>query len=52
MEKTAEEKLKEIEWFIENNRKICWEAELENGEFCIGENKLRKFIIELISNGN
>jgi hypothetical protein len=39
-----------IEHFITTNRKICWEAEYENGEFCIGENKLRKLIKDLTTN--
>jgi hypothetical protein len=37
-----------IAFFIDQNRKICWEAEYENGEFCIGENKVKRFISELI----
>ncbi len=36
-----------IEHFIKYNRKICWEAEMEDGEFCVGENRLRKFVRKL-----
>ena len=32
-----------LERFIRNERKICWEAEYQNGEYCIGENKVREF---------
>ena len=32
-----------LESFIEQNRKICWESEYENDEYCIGENKVRQF---------
>jgi len=42
------DKLEEkIEHLIKWNRKICWEAEYENDNYCIGENKLRDFIREL-----
>ncbi|MGD9162742.1 MAG: hypothetical protein PVG39_30330 [Desulfobacteraceae bacterium] len=41
------EQLKE---FIKQNKKICWEAELEKGEFCIGENKVREFFNQYIKN--
>ena len=37
---------KDLEDFIKQNRKICWEAEFQNGEFCIGENKVREFLKE------
>jgi len=33
-----------LENFIKQNRKICWESEYENGEYCIGENKVRQFV--------
>ena len=36
-----------VEHLIKWNRKMCWEAEFENGNFCIGENKLREFVKEL-----
>ena len=36
-----------VEHFIKYNRKICWEAEMEFGEFCVGEDRLRKFVREL-----
>lgn len=39
---------KEVEHFIRHNRKICWEAEMEQGEFCIGESKIEKFVVDLI----
>jgi hypothetical protein len=39
-----ETKAAEVENFINHNRKICWEAEFEDGEYCIGENKVRTFI--------
>ncbi|MBK7381694.1 MAG: hypothetical protein IPJ03_22400 [Ignavibacteriales bacterium] len=32
-----------LEEFIKQNRKICWESEYQNGEYCIGENKVRQF---------
>ena len=32
-----------LEQFIKQNRKICWESEYENDEYCIGENKVRQF---------
>jgi len=35
---------KEIEIFIQQNRKNCWENEYENGEYCIGEKTVLKFI--------
>ena len=38
-----QEALDDIEKFIANNRRICWEAAFENGEYCIGENKIREF---------
>jgi hypothetical protein len=41
---TAEHKL---DFFIEQNRKICWEAEYEKGEYCIGEQKVKKFFTAL-----
>jgi hypothetical protein len=44
---SKEKLIEEIEWFIRSNRKICWEAEFEQGEFCVGENKLREFIEKL-----
>lgn len=37
-----------IEMFIQQNRKICWEAEYQNGEYCIGENALLKFVQKLL----
>jgi len=36
-----------IEHLIKWNRKICWDADMEDGHFCIGENKLREFVKEL-----
>ena len=36
-----------IQHFIKYNRKICWEAEMEDGEFCVGENRLLNFVLEL-----
>jgi hypothetical protein len=36
-----------LERFIRNERRICWEAEYQNGEFCIGENKVREFFNKL-----
>jgi hypothetical protein len=44
---TIEEK---IQHFIKHNRKICWEAEMEDGEFCVGENKLLNFVRESMLN--
>ena len=38
-----------IQHFIKYNRKICWEAEMEDGEFCIGENRLLNFVDELMN---
>jgi hypothetical protein len=40
-----------LEMFIQRNRKICWEAEYQNGEYCIGENALSKFVHELFKEG-
>jgi hypothetical protein len=39
----------ELENFINRNRKICWEAEFEQGEFCIGENKVIDFFNQYLS---
>lgn len=36
------------EKFISRNRKICWEAEMERDEYCVGENKIRQFVENLI----
>ena len=36
-----------INVFIRGNRKICWESEMEQGEYCIGENKMKAFIDKL-----
>ena len=36
-----------VEGFIQQHRKICWEAEFEQGEFCVGENRLRDFVRRL-----
>jgi hypothetical protein len=48
-ENTIGEKLMtETEMFIERNRKICWEAEYQGGEFCIGEESIREFIEKFI----
>jgi len=33
-----------VEQFIKANRKTCWESDYENGEYCIGENKVRQFL--------
>lgn len=33
-----------IEQFIKANRKTCWESDYENGEYCIGENKVKQFL--------
>ena len=33
--------------FMNENRKICWDAEFEDGEFCIGENKVKNYIEHL-----
>lgn len=33
--------------FIERSRKICWDAEYENDEYCIGENKVSQYIDKL-----
>lgn len=30
--------------FIQSHRRFCWEAELEGGEFCIGENAVNDFL--------
>lgn len=38
----------EVEQFIEGARKIVWEAEFENGEWCIGENTVRYFLYKLL----
>lgn len=40
---------KKAKTFIYKNRKICWEAEHENGEYCIGENCLMQFIDKIIT---
>ena len=37
----------DIEHFIEQNRKICWEAEFENNEYCVGENTIRNYFLKL-----
>ena len=34
----------EVDRFINRNRKICWESEFENDEYCIGENKVKEFL--------
>ncbi len=39
---------KEIDYFIDHNRKICWESEFENGEYCIGENKVKELLITVL----
>ena len=44
MGKSKEEIVDLIEGFIERNRKICWEAEYQGGEFCIGEDSVREFL--------
>lgn len=31
-----------VDSFIKHRRKICWEAEYEGGEYCIGEEAVRK----------
>lgn len=35
---------KELEQFIKENRKTCWESDYENGEYCLGENKVIAFV--------
>lgn len=39
--------MSELDYFINHNRKICWEAEFEDGQFCIGEEKVKQFFEEL-----
>ena len=39
----------EIDEFIRRERKICWEAAYQKGEYCIGEKTVRKFIVQLLS---
>ena len=39
--------MKKLEDFISQNRKICWESHFEEGEYCIGENKVREFVEHL-----
>lgn len=39
---------KETEHFINLKRKICWEAEYQNGEYCIGENDVEDLIAKCI----
>ena len=39
---------KKVNGFVESNRKICWEAEFEKGEYCIGEKAVMKFIREVV----
>jgi len=39
---------KKVNGFVELNRKICWEAEFEKGEYCIGEKAVMKFIREVV----
>lgn len=34
----------EIDVLIKSNRKMCWEAEYENGQYCIGEEKVKELI--------
>ncbi|MCO4819771.1 MAG: hypothetical protein KC517_09115 [Bacteroidetes bacterium] len=36
----------DIESFIEKNRKVCWESAFEDGELCVGVNKVRQFFDE------
>ena len=43
------ELVSEIDRFIKRRGLVCWEAEYQKGEYCIGENDVRKFIIELLS---
>ena len=42
----------QIDAFIESHRKICWESEYENGEFCIGENKVKDFLLRILAKRN
>jgi hypothetical protein len=39
--------VRSVESFIEQHRKINWEAEFENGEYCIGENAVRAILNSL-----
>ncbi len=40
-----EKELEEFtEQFIEQNKKICWEATYEKGQYCLGENKVRELV--------
>src|SRR5882724_11054846 len=43
---TAEEKL--LDSFIVHNRKNCWEEEYQRGEYCLGEEKVKKFVEAMI----
>ena len=40
--------ISEVDYLIKKNRKICWESEFENGEYCIGEEKVKELIKLLI----
>ena len=42
-----QELIGKIDKFISLNRKICWEAEFERGEYCIGEKAVINFIKEI-----
>jgi hypothetical protein len=35
-----------LDRFIKSNRKICWEAEYQNGEYAIGENQVKEWFRE------
>lgn len=48
--KSDKEKMEFAERSIQEYRKICWEAACEEGEYCLGENKVRE-IIEAIIKG-
>lgn len=37
----------DLKSFVQENRRICWEAEYEGDEFCIGEEKVKEFFEKL-----
>lgn len=40
---------RELQHFISRERKICWEAEFQDGEYAIGEHRVKRFVEEIIS---
>lgn len=46
--RTRKEIHESIKAFLKHNGKVNWESEYENGELCIGEEKIREYIIALV----